>query len=598
MRRISRIDRPIGQLRIRPNLSSRPPYLCTLCKSQASAFSTTTLRAADKKLPFTEKIRRKIWGTDNPPGLEDPYGGRSQLDRTYRRPKKQEEDEDEDEDDIEEIKAKRELSLAADLGSYEPATTWKGLNTVGDIEEEWDPEHVYNGFAPEGAPMSGDEATAALHRAVVEIFALKEAGLPLSGISNAEPNYDITTGVQITPSELGATLEFTDEVWLDDILESLDAQVDETADKGAPIEFKEDIAAERSEVDSLDPKSESAAVDETPNTNPTESEEDIAADRSTEGVLAAPIQYSEIVATWDPAWLQVSLADPEVKFAVMKRTMQLTGFRFSDADINSSHTVQALLSHLVEPPKPKKVIDALLVKEELLTLPNVSVYPSRITPIDKERNIIAMAHRKTAVAKVKGLPPTRIQPYRRGTKRARPSDRSPSPSPPLAPIPLFKKKAARKKKKPATKKHIGDKPRGIMKAPKTSVKKAPTETGQKKAVDSEPKSLVASKGIMKTPSLDFWGWHSYSLYTPDLALVLDDNFEDSTSEDSIFKNWSSEDSSSEDSSSEDESSKDESSQDSEIGVDTTEDDRDDLEYNRTQRTVQIKTIALFSSGEV
>jgi hypothetical protein len=49
--------------------------------------------------------------------------------------------------------------------------------------------------------------------------------------------------------------------------------------------------------------------------------------------------------------------------------------------------VQALLTHLVTPPKPRKIVDALKQKEDLLALPNVSVFERRVTPIDKEKSV-------------------------------------------------------------------------------------------------------------------------------------------------------------------------------------------------------------------
>jgi Ribosomal subunit 39S len=67
--------------------------------------------------------------------------------------------------------------------------------------------------------------------------------------------------------------------------------------------------------------------------------------------------------------------------------MQLTGLRIPDSAIKPVKTVQALLAHLVKPPKPRKLIDALQQKEELLNLPNVSIYAKRVTPIDKHKSV-------------------------------------------------------------------------------------------------------------------------------------------------------------------------------------------------------------------
>jgi hypothetical protein len=67
--------------------------------------------------------------------------------------------------------------------------------------------------------------------------------------------------------------------------------------------------------------------------------------------------------------------------------MQLTGLRIPDSAIKPAKTVQALLTHLVKPPKPRKLVEALSQKEELLNLPNVSIYAKRITPVDKHESV-------------------------------------------------------------------------------------------------------------------------------------------------------------------------------------------------------------------
>jgi hypothetical protein len=67
--------------------------------------------------------------------------------------------------------------------------------------------------------------------------------------------------------------------------------------------------------------------------------------------------------------------------------MQLTGLRIPDAAIMPAKTVKGLLAHLVKPPKPRKLVDALQQKEELMNIPNVSIYAKRVTPIDKHKSV-------------------------------------------------------------------------------------------------------------------------------------------------------------------------------------------------------------------
>ena len=72
---------------------------------------------------------------------------------------------------------------------------------------------------------------------------------------------------------------------------------------------------------------------------------------------------------------------------VLKRTMQLTGIRIPDSAITPARNAQALLKQLIVPRKPRKIVEALEQKEDLINLPNVSVYARRVTPIDKERSV-------------------------------------------------------------------------------------------------------------------------------------------------------------------------------------------------------------------
>jgi hypothetical protein len=67
--------------------------------------------------------------------------------------------------------------------------------------------------------------------------------------------------------------------------------------------------------------------------------------------------------------------------------MRLSGTRISDANLHTTNTVQGLLKHLITPPKPRKLVDALTQKAELISLPNVTISDRRITPIDKEKSL-------------------------------------------------------------------------------------------------------------------------------------------------------------------------------------------------------------------
>lgn len=309
MRRIARIDRSIDLLRTRTIATAPNPYLCRACKQRStSSFSTSALRAArpSEASSFTEKIRRKIWGSDNPPGQADPYGDASVLDQTKKRTNEVETGE-------------RRAATAPDLGDYEPSDTWEGLERVGGYgnwwRDNWDPEHQFKSFLPPHIMTDPAEITASLRRAMIEVFALRQAGKPLDGISKDEPPNDLTHDVLLKLSATGPTLDFGSQEAFEEIVQSLVQVVDETAVGENPTDSEQDIAADRSTEDLLH---SSDAVETQAQGIPTESEADVAADRALEDPLhkLSAGTYDELVASWDKSWLQIPLDDPDVKFAV------------------------------------------------------------------------------------------------------------------------------------------------------------------------------------------------------------------------------------------------------------------------------------------
>lgn len=429
MRRIARLERSIAlvQPRIASNLTS--PHFCPSCRHQSLAFSTSTSRGAIT----TDSIRKKIWGTDNPPGLADPYGDESVFDQTKKTKGGSPEEEDVLENVVPEepkqpkprkqrkqpkrlaakvakpeqaarltankekrvgrgklakktakeereervarflvqaqvdqpsgkLEFKRNISwgkasrsvhhvleavLPEELGSdYIPAYSADGLMEIGakstEWERVWDRVHVPPRFLPV-KEQDSEVITAALHRALVEVFTLRKwANHKVPNVKMLSPlqrSTDYTDYVRIRPSEDGgAVLKYREKSEKLDIIEAMfaipqepkvksakvnSAVPDETAEKANPTESEEDVAADRSVVDPLNPSTDQRTPDETvTKENPTESEEDVAADRSTIDPLKKKTAakdlttYAEFIASWGPAWLDISLADPEVKFAV------------------------------------------------------------------------------------------------------------------------------------------------------------------------------------------------------------------------------------------------------------------------------------------
>ncbi|KFY00554.1 hypothetical protein V490_01282 [Pseudogymnoascus sp. VKM F-3557] len=355
MRRVIRADRAIGRILATP---SSTQFTCAACRQHAAPFSTrASLKAVDM-----EKWRKKLWGTDKPPGAADPYGGpgAAEIYEAERKAKKQAETGVEG--------SSTSPTEDWDMSAYEPADNWAGLEEVGGRGVWWSgrEEPNYDGYIPQQKVTDPYELTAALHRAVVEVFALRDAEQPLSKLANSGVGPDLTTEVQIVMADGGAKLSLPQNIGLQEISDSLAPRVKEQ---------------EQELVDETSIEDETAVK-----ANPTDSEVDVAADRSP----VDPLHQSRLqsaVESWDPTWLSVSLNDPEVKFTVVKRVLQLTGIRMSDSNINASRNASDLLGFMATPPKPKKVIEALAQRHALFDLPNVKVHARRVTPVDKEKSV-------------------------------------------------------------------------------------------------------------------------------------------------------------------------------------------------------------------
>lgn len=293
MRRLSRLSKSIDPLRPQPLACQSSSFLCPACRSQAP-FSTSARRFTQPgSLSTTERLRRKIWGTDTPPGYKDAYGGPSIAEEKEAARAAEELAENEKKIDGPEIQQKETRAPILDA-SYEPAKTWDGLEEVGELPA---PEFFFEGYLRANAVTDPYKITAALHRAVVEVFTLRKAGRPLSELSYADTGIDRTSDVKISvplSNRSAPVLEFSEITPEEAILESL--------------EGKRVAAAEVSAEHSLGVK----YLDE-----PLDKGTSAAEDLQAEGLEDLQRkEYKRQRASWSQAWLQISLDDFEVKFAV------------------------------------------------------------------------------------------------------------------------------------------------------------------------------------------------------------------------------------------------------------------------------------------
>ena len=180
LRLLPRSSSPCTQIR------SQSTFICKQCRKQALSPGSTLLHATyvprryassggDKdesekeKIPYTEKLRRKIWGTDLPPGQKDPYAKLSPEQRQQeieeRELQRAERELEEDNERLAregktiaavepEIRTESEEVDVDDLvldpeEGYVPALSADGLERLGGAtgwwEGAWDSENQYHG---------------------------------------------------------------------------------------------------------------------------------------------------------------------------------------------------------------------------------------------------------------------------------------------------------------------------------------------------------------------------------------------------------------------------------------------------------------------
>lgn len=85
----------VTNTRLASQIAPRSGFVCLQCRQRASQLdrwpqstpSTTYTVRRHASNEFLEGLRKRIWGTSNPPGREDPYGDKSLLYRTKERGK-------------------------------------------------------------------------------------------------------------------------------------------------------------------------------------------------------------------------------------------------------------------------------------------------------------------------------------------------------------------------------------------------------------------------------------------------------------------------------------------------------------------------------
>ncbi|KAF4546688.1 putative ribosomal protein l50 mitochondria protein [Lasiodiplodia theobromae] len=295
-----------------------------LQQCRACAFSTTTPAREEK--PFTERLRNKIWGTDYAPGREDPYSVTSPM-RPAERPAAAPQ---------QPSKKTKAAAVAAASSSEEAAAAPKrSEQSLEDFDPNYAPAKTWHGLEWVGGKEWQKEQE--------QLPSFKRFAIPSEKKTDA--------------NEIAAALRRA-------LVEVYTARSENKPLKSIYSSSKKDKSVK---VELTAAEDGSAIIKQK------------AADQQTSSIVEAVEEAR--------AWKPISLRDPQIKFAVVKRVMQLTGIRITDPVITSSNTAGVLLSNITAPPPPQKLAEKLENNQTLSKLPNVKISSRRITPIDKEKQV-------------------------------------------------------------------------------------------------------------------------------------------------------------------------------------------------------------------
>ncbi|KAI0173037.1 hypothetical protein GGR52DRAFT_369579 [Hypoxylon sp. FL1284] len=233
---------------------------------------------------------------------------------------------------------------------YVPALKGDDLETVGGMRYWWEqPDHWNNdfaGFRPSRTVLDPAVIEASVRRAVVEAFALRQAGR----------EDDLVRAWPMTGGELSRLMGV-------DVHVGEDGAMSFTGDASFVLE-------------TLSPK-------DLLNTN-----DESAGGQSLNKSILSVKEAQAYREAWGQGWKAASLSEPRIRFAVTKRVFQLTGQLVRDHQLASITDVRSLLGVLQKPPKPKTVTQEIQEhRQDLVQLPNVSVATKRVTRGHKEKAV-------------------------------------------------------------------------------------------------------------------------------------------------------------------------------------------------------------------
>lgn len=274
--------------------------------------------------------------------------------------------------------------------------------------------------------QSQPDISAAIYRALVEVFTLQNAGQDtmVRNPVGDDRGIEAMSGATLSQGRRGGVkVAYPNDDLRTEVVTALTTPLEEEAppvdrEESSLLEPTQDASMQEEIVDGLD----SAAPKGTQPANEARLEDDDIFEPE-EQEATSPVQTQTVEPPPPPAkasskraawlalsdaipverWMNIRFPDDSMKFAVsihpsptdqcsnphqiIKRVMQLTGQRIPDPAIQDINSAKALYQQLITKPKPKKLAERLTLNEQLVEAPNVQLRHRRWTPIDKEKEV-------------------------------------------------------------------------------------------------------------------------------------------------------------------------------------------------------------------
>ncbi|KAK6418592.1 hypothetical protein LTR95_017177 [Oleoguttula sp. CCFEE 5521] len=366
-------------------------YVCLSCRAQSQRQFSVSRRSREEQLPFFKRLTKSIFGDE-----KSREASKKREDATRKRAEETVATGSVDYEQWTDEKG-REWQRAAVVDpsinkDYKQSSDWAGLEMIGGekwVKERRDGGEQYIGFNPRRkAELTNEDWRNLLLHVIVEVMVAKQVSLDLD-LLTADREVDMdhwarTVGVTFDQTDGKLSMNFVNAGDQELIVGALGL--------GAPT--------------IVDSEEASKAINEA---------EEVVGGDATDGIAATlederpALQDVVDMATLDAQAKQrmrdIKIAtqvtgpgskhdlpafkfmDSDSRLTIMKRVFQLTSHRLPDAVVSTASTPTDLYHAYITKPAPKKLAQTKELSKVKVSVPNVTVYSKRRTPIDKEKDV-------------------------------------------------------------------------------------------------------------------------------------------------------------------------------------------------------------------